>query len=78
MAIPARRTFLGGRRGALSDVRVYRVADALEVDEGEGFFVRRRRILFDEIQLVTYHRPFGWLFVVIPVIGPTAPKWWLG
>jgi hypothetical protein len=65
MAWTPRRTYLGGRRGGLADIRVYRVADALEIDEGEGLRIRRRRVLFDEILLVTYHRQFGWPFVVI-------------
>jgi hypothetical protein len=58
--VPARGTRLGTRRGLLSLARVYRTADALEVDEVEGYDVARRSVLFDEVLLVSYHRELGW------------------
>jgi hypothetical protein len=36
--------------------RVYRTADALEVDEIGGFEVARRRVFFVDVHLVTLHR----------------------
>ena len=59
-----RRTLLGGQRGLLSNVRVYRTADAVEVDEVEGYDVSRRSVLLDEVLLVTYHQAFGWKLLV--------------
>jgi hypothetical protein len=58
--VPARGARLGTRRGLLSVARVYRTADALEVDEVEGYDVARRSVLFDEVLLVSYHRELGW------------------
>ena len=44
--------------------RVFRAADAIEVEEIEGYDVVRKRVLLDEVLLVTYHRTTGWPFVV--------------
>jgi hypothetical protein len=40
-------------------VRVYRTPDALEVDTVASFSIRRRRVFFDEVQLVTLHSRRG-------------------
>lgn len=65
MATPApRRTLLGTLSGATSVNRVYRTADAIEVDEIEGTDVTRRRVLLEEVLLVTHHREYGTAFVV--------------
>jgi len=58
-----RRTFLARRTGLGSIERVYRTRDAIEVDELEGYDVTRRRVLFDEVFLVTHHQEVGWAFV---------------
>jgi hypothetical protein len=66
MAAP-RRTHLGTQT-ALSHVRrVYRTADAIEVDEIEGTDVTRRRVLLDE---VPRHLPLclRWLAFVLTMI----------
>jgi hypothetical protein len=59
-----RRTFVARRVGLSSVERVYRTRDAIEVDELEGYDVTRRRVLFDEVLLVTRHKEIGWAFVV--------------
>jgi hypothetical protein len=59
-----RRTFLARRSGLNSLQRIYRTRDAIEVDELEGYDVTRRRVLFDEVILVSYHREVGWAFVL--------------
>jgi hypothetical protein len=64
MAAAPRRTLLGTVNGVTSASRVYRTADAVEVDEVEGTDVTRRRVLLDEILLVTHHRERGTAFVV--------------
>lgn len=65
MAHPApRRTLLGGQSGVSSFSRVYRAGDAIEVDEIEGTDVTRRRVLLEEVLLVTHHREYGTAFVV--------------
>jgi len=63
-----RRTFLARRTGLGSVERFYRTRDAIEVDELEGYDVSRRRVLFDEVILVTHHREVGWAFVVTMLI----------
>ena len=63
MAAP-RRTLLGKGSTLSSRHRVFRTPDAVEVDEAEGYDVTRRRVWFDEVLLVTYHRIVGWPFVV--------------
>lgn len=58
------RIHLGTRTGLSFVHKVYRTADAIEVDEVEGVDVTRRRVLLDEVLLVTYHRSYGLAFVL--------------
>src|SRR5688572_33510825 len=48
--------------------RVYRVPDGLEVDWMDTFEVRRRRVLFDEVLLITYHRRYGKVLLTVASI----------
>jgi hypothetical protein len=64
VARPERRTFIAKRNGLSSRQRIYRTADAIEVEEVEGYDVTRRRVFFDDIVLVTYHQFLGWTFLV--------------
>ncbi len=61
---PPRRIHLGTRTGLSFVHKVYRTPHAIEVDEMEGVDVTRRRVLFDEVLLVTYHRAYGLAFVL--------------
>jgi hypothetical protein len=54
--VNAERIRWGQAHGAAHRRRVYRTADALEVDEAGGFEIVRRRVFFTEIRLVTLHR----------------------
>jgi hypothetical protein len=67
-----RRTPLGGERGLLSNVSVYRTAEALEVDELEGYDVTRRSVLLDEVLVVTYHRTLGWRLLAGSAVAVTV------
>jgi len=67
MAAP-RRTLLGKGSSLSSRHRVFRTADAIEVEEAEGYDVTRRRVWWDEVLLVTYHRRVGWAFVVAMLV----------
>jgi hypothetical protein len=67
MAAP-RRTHLGTETGLSHVRRVYRTADAIEVDEVEGTDVSRRRVLLDEVVLVTLHRAYGLAFVLSMIV----------
>jgi predicted alpha/beta hydrolase len=61
----ARRVLLGTRRGFMRQQRTYRAADYLEIDNIEGHEVRRRRIFYDEILMVTFHSALGWAAIVM-------------
>jgi hypothetical protein len=61
---PSRRILLGCVNGLTSFSRVYRTTDAIEADEIEGTDVTRRRVLLEEVLLVTHHREYGTVFVV--------------
>jgi hypothetical protein len=58
------RVHLGTRTGLSFVHKVYRTPDAIEVDEIEGVDVTRRRVLLEEVLLVTYHRAYGLAFVL--------------
>ena len=65
MPVAARtRILLGRQEGLVSRSRVYRTRDAIEMDEGEGYELRRRRVFYDDVEAVTYHKMIGWPFVV--------------
>lgn len=51
-----RRTLLGTRSGLVSRMRVYLARDAVEIDEIEGHIGTRKRVLLDEIVLLTLDR----------------------
>lgn len=65
MVSQVRRSLIGKRNGVSSRQRIYQTADAIEVDELEGYDVTRRRVFFDDIVLVTYHQFLGWPFLVL-------------
>jgi hypothetical protein len=58
-----------GRSQALSErVRTYWTDEALEVDRADNYEIRRRRVFFDEILLVTLHSTRGLLSALLPLI----------
>jgi hypothetical protein len=59
MTRPPRRVLLGTERGIADRCRVYRTAEALEVDVIDHYDIQRRRVFFDEVQLVTLHSRRG-------------------
>ena len=58
------REYLGQVRDMGGTTRVYKAAGAFEVDELEGTSGTRRRIFFEDIFLVTYHREVGTTFAL--------------
>jgi hypothetical protein len=54
-----RRTLLGKWVRFIGQQRVYRTQDYLEIDDVEWYEVQPRRILYDEILLVTHHQAAG-------------------
>jgi hypothetical protein len=82
------RRLLGTDQSLAERVRVYRTADALEVDLVDYFNIRRRRVFFDEVELVTLHSgrglkgmAVGWVVLTLlvglagaPLLGSRDPK----
>lgn len=59
MSQPTPRSYLGNAHNLAERVRVYWTARGLEVDSSEGYEIRRTRVFFDEILLVTLHSQLG-------------------
>lgn len=67
-ARPPLRTLLGTWTDFGTWQRVYETAEAVEVDESNGFVGTRRRVFYDEVLLVTYHRAIGWAMAVLAAL----------
>jgi hypothetical protein len=61
---PSPRKLLGRNVRMMSRESVYETADAVEVESREGYEVTRKRVLYEEVVLVTIHRAVGVPFVV--------------
>jgi hypothetical protein len=61
---PVPRKLLGRNAGMMTRESVYETPDGIEVDSREGYEVNRKRVLFEEVLLVTIHRGVGALYVV--------------
>ena len=59
----AERKLLSRSATMASRVAVYESADGLDVESTEHYEVFRRRVLFEDVLLVTYHREMGWGFI---------------
>lgn len=70
-----RRERLGMTAGTFTRQAVYRTDDAIEVDDLEWVEIRRTRVFFDDVLLVTYHKEVGILFPI--VMGLIAGFWGL-
>ncbi len=64
MAAP-RRTLLGRAVSSVRRRHVYRSEWSLETDDHEMFDVRRTRLFFDEILLVTYHQKRNAAYLIV-------------
>jgi hypothetical protein len=60
-----KRKLLARGNGIATRQRVYQVSDGLEVDDIDHYEVRRSRVLFDDIILMTYHRARGKTFLIV-------------
>jgi len=61
---PGKRTLLGRNAGVMLREAVYETADSIECEAREGYDVTRKRVLFEEVLLVTIHREMGTLYVI--------------
>lgn len=59
------RVLLGGVRDSGGSAAVYKTANAFEIDELEGTSGVRRRVFFEDVYLVTYHREIGTAFALV-------------
>lgn len=68
MSQPTPRSYLGSAHNLAERVRVYWTEKGLEVDSSEGYEIRRTRVFFDEIQLVTLHSQLGGAMSLLSLI----------
>lgn len=72
MSQPTPRSYLGSAHNLAERVRVYWTEKGLEVDSSEGYEIRRTRVFFDEVLLVTLHSQLGgglsWLSLGLAVL----------
>ncbi|HVG10649.1 MAG TPA: hypothetical protein VNM67_23300 [Thermoanaerobaculia bacterium] len=61
------RRYLGRAQTLSERVRTYWTDEALEVDRADNYEIRRRRVFFDEILLVTLHNTRGVLISILPL-----------
>ena len=61
----AARTRLGSRGRAFERESVYELPDGIEIESTANYEVVRRRVLFEDVLLITYHREMGFWFVVL-------------
>lgn len=61
------RSYLGSAHNLAERVRVYWTEKGLEVDSSEGYEIRRTRVFFDEVLLVTLHSKLGGALPWLPL-----------
>jgi hypothetical protein len=59
------RTRLGSTARAFGRESVYELPDGIEIESTENYEVIRRRVLFEDVLLITYHREIGFWFVLL-------------
>jgi hypothetical protein len=59
------RKLLGRNISIGSREAVYESDDAIEVDATDQYELARKRVLFEDIVLVTYHRELGWMYLAL-------------
>ncbi|HYM60141.1 MAG TPA: hypothetical protein VEZ11_04540 [Thermoanaerobaculia bacterium] len=62
---PAKRKLLGRNFGLATRQYVYETEGGLEIDQLDFYEVVRRRVLFEDVQLVTYHQEVRWPAVTV-------------
>ncbi len=63
--MPALRKQIGRNAGVMTREVIFETADGIEVESREGYDVTRKRVLYEEILLVTFHRTTGWPYVIL-------------
>lgn len=63
------RTLLRRSRTMVGSDASYLVTDGIEVDGSQNYEITRRRVFFDDVQLVTIHRERGGAFLLLNALG---------
>lgn len=61
----AARTLLGRSATLVARERVFEMPDGLEVESAEQYELTRKRVLFEDVVLITYHREAGLGFISV-------------
>jgi len=59
------RKYLGKSRSFGTRMRVYEADDGFDLEVNEQYDVVQRRLMFDDVVLVTLHRERGWAYLLI-------------
>ena len=59
------RTRIGTSAHVFGRESVYELPDGIEIESTENYEVIRRRVLFEDVLLVTYHREIGFWFILL-------------
>jgi len=65
---PSWRKKIGRNVGLMTREVIFDTPDAIEVESREGYEVTRRRVLYEEVLLVTFHRTLGTPYVVFMAV----------
>ncbi|MEO8033961.1 MAG: hypothetical protein ABI837_05970 [Acidobacteriota bacterium] len=66
---PVTRRLIGKNARITTRERIYETDEAVEVEMRDQYDVSRKRVLFDEVLLVTYHRTLGLSFLFVCAVG---------
>lgn len=61
---PDGRTLIGKYSSLASREAIYEAADGFDVETREGYEVVERRVLYDDVMFVTYHRQYGAAYLI--------------
>ncbi len=61
---PGSRKQIGRNVGAMTRDWIFETADAIEVESRTGYEVSRKRVLYEDVLLVTIHREVGFAYVI--------------
>ncbi|HKO59414.1 MAG TPA: hypothetical protein VJ276_26335 [Thermoanaerobaculia bacterium] len=68
-ARPPERRLIGRFTTAASREVVWETPDGLEIETRDQYDVSRKAVLFEDVQLVTYHRQLGVVFFILNAVG---------
>jgi hypothetical protein len=63
-----KRTRIGRSSGIATRQIIYRTPQGIEIDELDHFEIVRKRVLYDDVLLVTFHRQHGTAYIVFMAV----------